>query len=201
MSCIKICTRCNKEYVARSGVSKYCDECRMILSICPVCGGQKDIYHKFCSLSCAGKWNYQHSEKVREALRQGIYHPNRAKGISKALKGKPRPCMRKENNPAWKGGSSLLRHREMGRIEYKLWRAKVFERDGYKCQNCGKVGGKLNAHHIKPWADYPELRYDIDNGITLCKECHLIAHAVRGEQDNASFKQKSAEGCCYGFSS
>lgn len=60
--------------------------------------------------------------------------------------------------------------------EYKEWRAAVFERDKYTCAICGKVGGDLNAHHIKPYAKYPDLRLDPDNGITLCKECHRKVH-------------------------
>lgn len=75
-------------------------------------------------------------------------------------------------SPFWKGGingeNDTLRHRR----EYKIWRAAVYERDNYTCQCCGSRGGKLNAHHINQFADYPELRYDIDNGITLCTKCH-----------------------------
>ncbi len=58
--------------------------------------------------------------------------------------------------------------------EYKSWREKVFERDNYTCQFCGQKGGKLNADHIKPFAYFPELRFDVDNGRTLCKECHKL---------------------------
>jgi hypothetical protein len=57
----------------------------------------------------------------------------------------------------------------------KRWRKAVFERDGYKCQNCGSQK-TLHAHHIKPRKDYPELAFDIKNGITLCKKCHIIEH-------------------------
>ena len=63
----------------------------------------------------------------------------------------------------------------------KAWRKAVFERDSYKCQKCGKIGGKLNAHHIKPFSLYPDLRFDIDNGITLCKECHIELHKTERE--------------------
>ena len=79
---------------------------------------------------------------------------------------------RGENNHFWKGGingeNDTLRHRR----EYKEWRTSVYERDNYTCQCCGIRGSKLNAHHINSFADYPELRYDIMNGITLCTKCH-----------------------------
>jgi 5-methylcytosine-specific restriction endonuclease McrA len=58
--------------------------------------------------------------------------------------------------------------------EYKLWRTAVFERDGYKCIWCKQIGGKLNADHIKRFADYPALRFAIDNGRTLCEKCHRL---------------------------
>lgn len=60
--------------------------------------------------------------------------------------------------------------------EYAEWRMNVFNRDGFTCQLCGQVGGKLNAHHIKPYAKYPELRLDVNNGITLCERCHRALH-------------------------
>lgn len=56
------------------------------------------------------------------------------------------------------------------------WRSDVFERDKFTCQKCFQIGGELNAHHIKYFSEYPELRFDVNNGITLCKSCHIEIH-------------------------
>lgn len=60
--------------------------------------------------------------------------------------------------------------------QYVLWRVAVFERDHYTCLDCGQVGGNLEAHHIKPFNTFPDLRYVADNGITLCQKCHKQKH-------------------------
>lgn len=59
---------------------------------------------------------------------------------------------------------------------YFDWRTSVFERDNYTCQLCNQHGGKLNAHHKKKWSEYPEFRFDVNNGITLCEGCHKSIH-------------------------
>lgn len=76
------------------------------------------------------------------------------------------------NNYFWKHGKTeelkLLRRG----IEYRLWREAVFARDNYICRYCDGRGGDLQAHHIKSFTDYPELRFAIDNGETVCLDCH-----------------------------
>jgi HNH endonuclease len=64
------------------------------------------------------------------------------------------------------------RRQDMDRLEYRLWRESVFKRDGFTCQMCRQVGGELQADHIKGWASHPALRYEVDNGRTLCRTCH-----------------------------
>ena len=84
---------------------------------------------------------------------------------------------RGEKSPVWKGGISPLNHKMRSNLRMDEWRIKIFQRDKYTCQSCGsKKGGILNAHHIKPFSKYPDLRTDLQNGITLCYKCHREAH-------------------------
>ena len=76
----------------------------------------------------------------------------------------------------WKGGKTPVNQRERSSGRYSEWRKAVFERDGYTCQICGKVGGGLNAHHIKRWSTNVDERYQLSNGITLCEKCHKELH-------------------------
>ena len=63
---------------------------------------------------------------------------------------------------------------------YNRWVKSILGRDKHTCQICGRKGGKLNAHHIKTFAKYPELRLEVDNGITYCEECHKKLHREHG---------------------
>lgn len=76
-----------------------------------------------------------------------------------------------ELHPNWKGGLSTVNHTVRRSIEYKNWREAVFSRDGWRCVWCG-FKGYVEADHIKSFALYPDLRFDINNGRTLCKPCH-----------------------------
>ncbi len=110
--------------------------------------------NKFCSKECYFKWQ----------------------------RGKPKIVMNPadkcgSNNPNWRGGIRGENQEIRASDEFKAWRIEIFERDDYTCQECGARNGNgskiiLHAHHVKPFAKFPELRFDLNNGQTLCKDCH-----------------------------
>lgn len=86
-----------------------------------------------------------------------------------------------EKSVLWQGGKSNENEKIRKSLDYTLWRTAVFMRDNYTCTDCGISRGwnkelhkriEIEADHIKPFALYPELRFAIDNGRTLCKEYH-----------------------------
>lgn len=131
---------------------------------------------KFCSHKCYSvnlttktSWNKgkpmtkEHRQKLSEAK---LKNPVRYwKGKHKELRG--------NKHWNWRGGVTPVNEKIHKSMEYKLWRKAVYERDNYTCIWGGKEhGSKLHADHIKPFSLFPELRFAIDNGRTLCADCH-----------------------------
>lgn len=106
---------------------------------------------------------------------KAVYNPQVfKKGMTPWNKGIKVPQITGEKHPLWKGGIQYRPFVHLtGNFEYKQWRTAVFKRDEFKCK-IGKdiCSRKLQAHHILNWIDYPELRYDVNNGITLCHAHH-----------------------------
>lgn len=108
----------------------------------------------------------EHKQKLRN-FHLGRKHSTETKiKIGKYWKG--------ENNPNWNGGITPINIKIRESFQYRQWRSDVFQRDNWSCQTCGIVGGKLQAHHIKSFSKHPELRFELNNGITLCRECHKL---------------------------
>jgi len=81
--------------------------------------------------------------------------------------------MRKgENNPNWRGGCTPEKQDLCNSSKYSQWRRKVLERDGHRCRKCGRQNAILHCHHILRYSDYPELALNMNNGISLCRDCH-----------------------------
>ena len=84
--------------------------------------------------------------------------------MSKSRKGK--------SNSNWRGGTTSINIAIRMSKRYSEWRKSVFKRDNYTCVFCGILGVFLNADHIKQFSLYPELRFKLFNGRTLCVPCH-----------------------------
>lgn len=111
-------------------------------------------------------------EKIRRArYKQKITYSHR-RAISQGLLAAYREGRRRaEDSPFYVDGRHTRRITQ--EPEYKAWRTAVFERDNYTCVECGIRGGALNADHIRPKSTFPELIYEISNGRTLCRPCHV----------------------------
>ena len=117
--------------------------------------------------------------------------------ISKETRDKLSISHRGEKGSGWKGGITPLHQSIRGSYKAKEWRLMVFGRDNFTCQDCGKRGCYLEAHHIKKFSSimqYHEITtkeesfncealWDINNGITLCKECHK---KLRGDNNGCN---------------
>ena len=94
------------------------------------------------------------------------------KQIKPAEIGRAKFCSKECVNKYRDMGKTPLAKKIRESLEYEEWRKQVFERDLYTCQDCGQIGGFLNADHVIPFAFYPELRFELSNGRTLCRDCH-----------------------------
>jgi hypothetical protein len=93
-------------------------------------------------------------------------------------------AQRREKHWNWQGGKTeenrLIRHSP----EFKDWRKKVFEKYNFTCQKCKVIGKKIIPHHINNFADFIELRFEVNNGIVLCEKCHYTFHGKYGRVKN-----------------
>jgi hypothetical protein len=80
-------------------------------------------------------------------------------------------CRRGKGNTNWKGGLTAIIKGIRRSPEYYQWRKAVLGRDKHICQDC-QSGENLDAHHIQSIIEYPKGIFDVDNGLTLCKDCH-----------------------------
>ena len=140
--------------------------------ICKVCNKELEDYLSnkrsgLCSLKC-----YWQSKKGSSGYWKG---KSRSFEDRKKMSAGRKGLTAKEKHPKWKGGISSKYAIIRSSFEYKEWRRNVFKRDRFTCIMCGhrsKRRDDIQADHIKRFADFPELRFEISNGRTLCVPCH-----------------------------
>lgn len=128
-------------------------------------------------MSVESRRKMSEAAKARPSNRAGKLHTieTRAKISAATRKNTPRG----KRCHSYKDGRLAERRGERFSGAYKRWRYDVFVRDHFTCQKCGDArGGNLRAHHIKGFANHPDLRFEISNGITLCDSCHNTHHAA-----------------------
>ena len=177
------CENCGEKFTATNKRARYCSKCRYKeqgkkisghnhpkynggkIVKCDNCGRElhitlseyKNHKHHFCSKECYGKWK--------------------------------RVQVQGENNPAYKPELTdeyRQQYIEDKRVGSKMdeWRKQVFERDNYTCQHCGKETHNNRVHHKDGYNWCIDRRHDVDNGVTLCKECHDEFHHIYGYGNN-----------------
>lgn len=159
----------------RRGVIKHCKTCNKEFYLRP-----SRINMLFCSRICYGQSlkgiiNIKMCEARKEI--RGKLHPFYGKHLSDEHKLKIKIASlgihKGIKSGSWRGGVNPINDTIRKSQEYILWRIAVFMRDNYTCVKCGEKG-YVQADHIKPFSLYPELRFAIDNGQTLCRKCHSI---------------------------
>lgn len=178
----KFCSiRCKQDY---GRITRECKHCKKEFTFA------KNRNLTFCSLSCASAFRSDRGGKVKVKCPncESLFIVKRHK-----LKNDNVFCTHKcyteyhlgKNHWNWNGGISRKNHRRETK-EYKEWRLAVYKKDYWTCQDCNVKQKHPIAHHKKTWNDYPELRYDVNNGVTLCRSCHKKRHTEIGY--NTRFK-------------
>ena len=205
---------CSKECYTKYNIAENNPKYNSVKCNCDYCGKEitvkKSHYDKFdnhfCNMECNHKWqgenwkgennpNYKNGSVKCNCdycgkeivIKKSQYNNSKNhycsydcanKGHGENIKG--------ENHPNY-NPNITQEERELGRnyTEYRDWRKEVFERDNYTCQCCGdNKGHNLNAHHIYGYTEYKDLRTDVDNGVTLCEDCHKRYHKQYGIKNN-----------------
>lgn len=153
-------------------------------------------------------WNNPDSISTRFKKGQSVSPETQfKKGRKSWLKGKSHLVIKGDKNPSWKGGITSLNKAIRSSFKYRQWRSDVFMRDNFICQRCDARGNYLHSHHIKSISEIIEeyeLKsiedalnceelWNINNGKTLCIDCHSETISYKGKNNKRHLIIKSYE--------
>lgn len=190
--------------IYRMKPSKECKKCWNIFFKRNTCSKKNRVTSLYCSHSCANsvnmlwtkrcvwrtspnKWNiWKRGKDNKQYTRVDKYCKicNKEFTVKKYREKTAKYCCKKCSEIDRNEGKSPIANKIRKSIEWKLWKDSVLSRDWYMCQKCNIIGTEIHSHHIKNFSQYPELRFAIDNWITLCKICHKLFHKIYWIKNN-----------------
>ena len=163
-------------------IIKHCEKCGKDVK----CSPSNEAVRRFCSFECrksiyTPEMNEKMSQIKKEQFKSGLSVWNKGvrMWVGEARKNMGVPKLKGEKHWNWKGGITPDSIAARQCDSYKEWRIAVLKRDDYTCADCGDRGGQLVAHHIQLFSEFPELRYEVDNGQTMCRSCHSRLHNTK----------------------
>lgn len=171
-----------------SSPTKHCEQCNGLFKFTP--SVEKKGFARYCSKDCHNTW--QSISKKGKAPYEITPENRKNRSLSRIGKrskkfGKKYPHLQGINHWRWEGGKTSESEKQRVRFR-RVMQQKIFQRDNYTCQICEQYSGYLQVDHIKKWADFPELRFELDNCRTLCMACHYYI----------TFKRKFPQGVVWG---
>ena len=155
---------------------------------CKICSKEFKSYPSQVKTTCSREcFKVYQSSKLKSYKRTEEHNNNISEGLKNSeaakkqwfKKGKDNIAYGRNqtgpNNYNWKGGKTNSNQKKRNDPRYHDWRKQVFERDKFKCQECG-TGGWLQAHHVIPISVDESKIWDVDNGLTVCVSCHEKIH-------------------------
>jgi 5-methylcytosine-specific restriction endonuclease McrA len=150
---------------------------------CDICGKENLIV--FQTIKKSGKYLCKKCAMNTEEIKKVLSENATGRKHSETWKRNRSLKIRGKNNPNW--NPNLTNEERLNKrmsVEYLDWRNRIYKRDKYTCQCCATIGGNLNAHHIENFSSNIDKIFDLDNGITLCQNCHNIFHKRYGKRNN-----------------
>ena len=205
-----ICSICGKEFISNKNNRLFCSKkCRglserkRIIFKCDNCGKEisikqsyykEDLKHHFCCRKCSDEYNHKINnisfkcDYCGKETITNLFQYNKSNGKHFCSQ----KCVKKyfvgENSSQYNFNltdEDRLNNRNRGIYpHYSIFINKVLNRDNYTCCCCGKHGGNINVHHLNGYNWDKEHRTDVNNGVTLCEECHKKFHSIYGYGNN-----------------